>query len=152
MVIKNKGFTLIELMIVIAIVAVLAAIAMPSYQEYVRKTNRAEAQAEMLEVAQRLQRFKIANFSYLPRVNNVEVPVTLNQIQHSGLVPNQGDANYQLVLEDVRANAWTLIARPIVGSRMEQDGVICLNHRGQRFWLKGAKTCALSTDSTWNGK
>jgi type IV pilus assembly protein PilE len=58
----NKGFTLIELMIVVAIIAILAAIAYPSYQEYVRKTKRIEMQAAMQDVAVQLQKYKIANF------------------------------------------------------------------------------------------
>ena len=68
MVNENKGFTLIELMIVVAIIGILAAITYPSYQEYVRKTKRTEAQAELLDIAQKIQRYKIANFSYMKDV------------------------------------------------------------------------------------
>ena len=53
---KTFGFTLIELMVAVAIVGIIAAIALPSYQASVRKSNRAEAKAELTDVAQRLQR------------------------------------------------------------------------------------------------
>lgn len=53
---KSKGFTLIEVMIVVAIVGILAAIAYPSYQDHIRKTRRAEAAANLLNAAQLLER------------------------------------------------------------------------------------------------
>ena len=48
----HKGFTLIEVMIVVAIVGILAAIALPSYNEYIRRGHRAEARAALLQGAQ----------------------------------------------------------------------------------------------------
>ncbi len=53
---NNKGFTLIEVMVVIAIIGILATIALPSYQEHVRKTKRAEGKALLLEIAQLQER------------------------------------------------------------------------------------------------
>jgi type IV pilus assembly protein PilE len=61
---KQSGFTLIELMITVAIVAILAAIAMPSYQEYVKRGHRAAAQAEMMDIANLQQQLLLANRSY----------------------------------------------------------------------------------------
>lgn len=61
---KSKGFTLIELMIVVVVVAILAAVAYPSYRESVRKGNRRAAQAEMMEIVNREHQFFIANRAY----------------------------------------------------------------------------------------
>ncbi|WP_444908670.1 type IV pilin protein [Microbulbifer sp. TRSA005] len=61
---KNRGFTLIELMIVVAVIGIISAIAYPSYMESVRKSNRAEAKATLNDVAQRLQRCFTAYSSY----------------------------------------------------------------------------------------
>jgi type IV pilus assembly protein PilE len=52
----TAGFTLIELMIAVAIVGIIAAIAYPSYQSSIRKSNRAEAKTELMDLSQRLQR------------------------------------------------------------------------------------------------
>ena len=141
-------------MIVVAIIGILAAIAYPSYQEHVRKTKRAEAQSEMLDLASRIQRFKIANFSYVPLINNVEVPMTLNDLQHSGNIPSQGSALYTIQLTNVTATTWALIATPVTGTSQQNDGSICLNNRSQKFWSKG-RTCTiadLSDTSTWNNQ
>lgn len=60
----SKGFTLIEVMIVVVIIGILASIAYPSYQEYVRRTNRAEGQAFLQDLAARQERYFSQNNIY----------------------------------------------------------------------------------------
>jgi type IV pilus assembly protein PilE len=61
---RRLGFTLIEVMITVAIVAILAAIALPTYREHVRKSRRAEAQAFLMNVAARQQQFLLDTRAY----------------------------------------------------------------------------------------
>lgn len=62
---SQKGFTLIELMIVVAVVAVLAAIAYPAYQEYALRARRAEGQSLLSEAAARQERWRAQNGKYM---------------------------------------------------------------------------------------
>ena len=61
---RRQGFTLIEVMITVAIIAILSAIAYPSYQQYIRRGKRAAAQSQMLDIASREQQFLLANRAY----------------------------------------------------------------------------------------
>ena len=65
---KNCGFTLIELMVTVAIIGILAAVAYPSYASHIIKGNRAAAKAQMLDIANREQQFLLANRAYATKL------------------------------------------------------------------------------------
>jgi type IV pilus assembly protein PilE len=62
---KQKGFTLIELMVVVVIAAILVAIALPSYRQYVKRGNRRAAQAAMMDIVNKQQQFFVADRTYV---------------------------------------------------------------------------------------
>ncbi len=67
----HDGFTLIELMITIVIIGILVGVALPGYQNSVRKSHRSAAQAEMLDIANREQQYFLANRSHTATLSNL---------------------------------------------------------------------------------
>jgi type IV pilus assembly protein PilE len=99
---KTEGFTLIELMIVVAIVGILAAIAYPSYTEYVRRTHRTEIAGILMEQSQVLERYFTKTGTY------VAAPVA-------------GSNAWYTVAVAPTATDFILTATPIPGSMMNGD-------------------------------
>lgn len=68
---RQRGFTLIELMIAIVVVGILVGIAFPAYQNSVRKSHRSAAQAQMLDIANRQQQYLLANRVYTSTLSDI---------------------------------------------------------------------------------
>ena len=131
---RQQGFTLIELMIVVAIIGVLAAIAYPSYQRYVMKTKRTDMMTEMQNIASQIESRKLAQGSY------TNAGTGLN-----GSFPRGGTALYTITLAPTPlTDRWTITAKP-VSPQMANDGTLTLNAQGIK-----CRNTSCGTGQEWN--
>jgi len=120
----NKGFTLIELMVVVAIIGIISAVALPSYTSYVTRGNRTEAMELLTEIMSAQQRYATKNRTYTKTLTDIGYTATLS-------TPS---GNYNISLDDCATGALTrcvlLKAKAASGGRQDGDGDITLNSRG----------------------
>lgn len=149
----SKGFTLIELMIVVAVIAIITAIAYPSYTNHVRKTKRVEMQTHLIQLAQNIENYKLANHSYSG--------VSLDNYGGSTF-PTQGDVNYNITLTDANGiglgtagadpQSWLLVARPNTSHGQKGDGAISISSAGAKCWFKNNDAAKVTSSKDKDGK
>jgi len=132
---RMRGFSLLELMIVVAVIGILSAIAYPSYQSYTKRAQRSQARTVLLEDAQFLERKFTETNSY--------VGWTVQYVNS----PKEGTAVYNIDLPVQTATAYTLRAIPVAGELMDGDacGSLTLTSLG----VKGV-TGTASVAECWN--
>ncbi|WP_281687550.1 type IV pilin protein [Pseudomonas citronellolis] len=129
---KTAGFTLIEMMIVVAIIGILAAIAYPSYQEYVLRGNRSEGQALLNDAAARQERYFAQNNIYAD---------TTAKLGYSSAMSIT--SLYQLSIgdDDDLATTYSLTATPQGRQARDSCGALTLNAAGTRGSASGSADC-----------
>lgn len=137
---RAKGFTLIEVMIVVAIVGIMAAVGIPSYRNYVLKTNRKAAIADMQSVQQRLERaYTQSNGAYPAAAFRGAVGVCNAASQYTS--PSTGSPKYRLAVvitnftnppANTFGQGYTVTATPCGSQARESCGTLVVNHLNQR--------------------
>lgn len=130
---RQQGFTLIEVMITVAIIGILAAIAYPSYTNHIQKSRRETAKAEMLASAQLMERFYAINYSYATATAGASGTIRDKS-------PIEGTAYYDVTLENLTASTYTIKATPIAGSAQASDkcGTLSINQAGVKTSTSGS--------------
>jgi len=130
----SAGFSLIELMIVVAIIAVLAAIALPTYTNYITKTRRSSAKGCLSEYANYMERYYTTNLRY-----DQDSAATANTLALAGLncaTPQQTGAYYDYSFPSGAASVSTYIIQAVPkGAQLARDtlcGTLTLNQTGAR--------------------
>jgi type IV pilus assembly protein PilE len=140
---STRGFTLIELMIAVAIVGILSALAYPSYVAHVQKAKRAEAESVMLEAVQWLQRYYVAHNGY----TDADTALATTDYATSPKGSSGSAVVYNITLE-IPSNsnqAYTLTADLAVANDADSCGSLTLDHTG----AKGQSATGATAAKCW---
>lgn len=121
---RRAGFSLIELMVAVAIVGIIAAVAVPSYQQYMVKSSRAAAQGHLLDIAQAQQQYLVDNRAYAATLSDL-----------NGMTTPADISKYYTITIDVTAGpppTFTATATPKAGTRQASDVTLTINNAGTK--------------------
>lgn len=121
----SRGFTLIELMIAVAVVAILAMIAIPTYNAQMVKGRRSSAEAVLLDIAQREQQYMLdaRSYAYSTTALNTTTPVNVSAYYTISICPCPAP---------VLPVSFTATATPIAGTPQANDAVLTIDQTGAK--------------------
>ena len=136
--VRSRGFSLIELMIVLSVIAILTTVGYPSYMNYVVRSSREAAKSELLQFANLQEKIYLNSSSYA-----TSVTTAYNGRADGGLgftTGTSGDGKYAYTIVPTvgPTNIYTITATPVVTSSQASDGNLVVSSDGTRAW--GSKT------------
>lgn len=161
---KNKvsaGFTLVELMVVVAIIGILSGIAIPSYTNYVIKSARIAAQTELLQLATIQEKIYLNSNGYASSVSasyTGTVEGGLGNMDKSGVASSlTSDGKYTLSLvadsagTAMPASSQTFVLRaiPVTGKAQAGNGCLTLSETGSKRWHENNDACNTASPAGW---
>jgi type IV pilus assembly protein PilE len=120
---KTAGFTLIEVMIAVAVVAILATVAFPSYREYIQRSHRSEAQAHLMALAARQQQFLVDTRGYAASLATLGISEPANVTKAYAVT---------MTLDGGPPPGYTITATPNASQTSERCGTLTINQAGTK--------------------
>lgn len=150
---QASGFTLIEVMIVVAIVGIIAAVAYPSYQGFLKGSHRSVAQADLMAFATTMERHKAANYSYGgAAAGGADTGLPEIFMTHSPASEPVSNKRYDLTIDVVSAtgNSYIIKATPTAGTTQGGDGALYLYSDGRKAWDKNNNGVVDNDEFCWS--
>lgn len=149
--INEKGFTLTELMVVVAIVGIIASVAYPSYQGMIASSARGAVQADLMGFASAMERHSASNFSYEGAgFGGADTGKPGVYAAHSPANEPAANKKYDLTIDSADGQTYILKATPVTGSVVAGSGDLFIYSDGRKAWDRNSDGTVAIAEFCWS--